>query len=122
MPLNNVTGGERRTACGRDDQPDKLLGPSCFTWLRWPDLVRISLRCCAVPKRTRLDLLVSQPSCSCSAGGVALYARGGKIVCNNSLDARFDQAFQELLPVTRTIIFGQRAAVKVPKAAAPAHH
>jgi len=59
------------------------------------------------------------PSC---AGGVSLYARHGKIICQNTLDARFDRAYQELLPVTRAMIFGQRAAVKVAKVAPKAHH
>jgi len=60
------------------------------------------------------------PTC---AGGVVLSARVGKIICQNTLDNRFEQAFAELLPVTRTILFGKRANVKVAKpAAAHAHH
>lgn len=59
------------------------------------------------------------PSC---AGGVSLSARHGKIVCHNTLDARFEQAYQELLPVTRAMIFGKRAAVKVAQKTEKAHH
>jgi len=55
------------------------------------------------------------------AGGVTLAARHGKIVCQNTLDARFERAYQELLPVTRSMIFGKRAAVKVAPKPAAAH-
>jgi len=52
------------------------------------------------------------PSCY---GGITLIARNGKIICRNTLDARFEHAFAELLPVTRSAIFGQRGAAKVPR-------
>lgn len=46
------------------------------------------------------------------AGGVVVTARGGKVVCRNTLDARFDLAYAQLLPVTRQILFGERAGGK----------
>jgi V-type H+-transporting ATPase subunit E len=52
------------------------------------------------------------PSC---AGGVVLVARFGKIICRNTLDARFEHAFAELLPETRNTIFGKRSVAKVRK-------
>jgi len=52
------------------------------------------------------------PTC---AGGVTLVARHGKIICRNTLDARFDKAFQELLPEVRNTIFGKRGIAKVAK-------
>lgn len=56
------------------------------------------------------------------AGGVVLTARGGKIVCRNTLDARFELAYENLLPVTREIIFGRRADVRKPPKAEEKHH
>jgi len=52
----------------------------------------------------------SGPTCG---GGVMLTARFGKIVCRNTLDARFELAFAELLPVVRNTIFGARALAKI---------
>jgi len=52
------------------------------------------------------------PSCS---GGVTLVARNGKIICRNTLDARFELAFAELLPEIRNTLFGKRAVAKVAK-------
>jgi len=56
-------------------------------------------------------------------GGVKLSARGGKIVCKNTLDARFEIAFKQLQPQIRAILFGVRpAAVKKTEPAEPKHH
>jgi V-type H+-transporting ATPase subunit E len=57
-------------------------------------------------------------------GGVVLSARGGKIICRNTLDARYELAFQQLLPVIREALFGRRAEIAKPNpdaAAAAAH-
>jgi len=59
------------------------------------------------------------PTCS---GGVVLTARFGKIVCRNTLDARFDLAFAELLPVIRNTIFGKRAMAKIAGGDEEKHH
>uniref|UniRef100_M4F2F0 Uncharacterized protein n=1 Tax=Brassica campestris TaxID=3711 RepID=M4F2F0_BRACM len=42
--------------------------------------------------------------------GVVLASRDGKIVCENTLDARLDVAFRMKLPVIRRSLFGQIAA------------
>ncbi|XP_022738449.1 V-type proton ATPase subunit E-like [Durio zibethinus] len=47
------------------------------------------------------------PFCS---GGVVLASRDGKIVCENTLDARLDVAFRKKLPEIRKWLFGQAAA------------
>ncbi|CDP12113.1 unnamed protein product [Coffea canephora] len=47
------------------------------------------------------------PSCS---GGVVLASRDGKIVCENTLDARLDVVFRQKLPEIRKRLFGQVAA------------
>ncbi|PIM99100.1 Vacuolar H+-ATPase V1 sector, subunit E [Handroanthus impetiginosus] len=47
------------------------------------------------------------PSCS---GGVVLASRDGKIVFENTLDARLDVAFRKKLPEIRKSLFGQIAA------------
>ncbi|XVF51447.1 hypothetical protein PTKIN_Ptkin04bG0186100 [Pterospermum kingtungense] len=47
------------------------------------------------------------PFCS---GGVVLASRDGKIVCENTLDARLDVAFRKKLPEIRKWLFGQVAA------------
>ena len=39
--------------------------------------------------------------CFNSSGGVVLASRDGKIVCENTLDARLDVAFRMKLPVVR---------------------
>ncbi|KAF8077426.1 hypothetical protein N665_1036s0001 [Sinapis alba] len=44
------------------------------------------------------------------SGGVVLASRDGKIVCENTLDARLDVAFRMKLPVIRRSLFGQVAA------------
>ncbi|KAE8727302.1 V-type proton ATPase subunit E [Hibiscus syriacus] len=44
------------------------------------------------------------PFCS---GGVVLASRDGKIVCENTLDARLDVAFNKKLPEIRKWLFGQ---------------
>ncbi|KAK3017755.1 hypothetical protein RJ639_005071 [Escallonia herrerae] len=43
------------------------------------------------------------PSCS---GGVVLASQDGKIVCENTLDARLDVVFRQKLPVVRIIFLG----------------
>ncbi|XP_027342653.1 V-type proton ATPase subunit E-like isoform X1 [Abrus precatorius] len=47
------------------------------------------------------------PYCS---GGVVLASRDGKIVCENTLDARLDVVFRKKLPEIRKQLFGQVAA------------
>ncbi|KAJ1405948.1 V-type ATPase subunit E [Sesbania bispinosa] len=47
------------------------------------------------------------PYCS---GGVVLASRDGKIVCENTLDARLDVVFRKKLPEIRRQLFGQVAA------------
>ncbi|CAI9755499.1 unnamed protein product [Fraxinus pennsylvanica] len=47
------------------------------------------------------------PFCS---GGVVLASRDGKIVCENTLDARLDVVFRKKLPEIRKSLFGQVAA------------
>ncbi|OMO58610.1 ATPase, V1/A1 complex, subunit E [Corchorus olitorius] len=47
------------------------------------------------------------PFCS---GGVVLASRDGKIVCENTLDARLDVAFRKKLPEIRKSLFGRVAA------------
>ncbi|XP_010538819.1 PREDICTED: V-type proton ATPase subunit E1-like [Tarenaya hassleriana] len=44
------------------------------------------------------------------SGGVVLASRDGKIVCENTLDARLDVAFRKKLPEIRKSLFGQVAA------------
>ncbi|KAF8085137.1 hypothetical protein N665_0679s0014 [Sinapis alba] len=44
------------------------------------------------------------------SGGVVLASRDGKIVCENTLDARLDVAFRMKLPVIRRSLFGQVSA------------
>ncbi|KAK6251347.1 hypothetical protein SCA6_005352 [Theobroma cacao] len=45
-----------------------------------------------------------------SSGGVVLASRDGKIVCENTLDARLDVAFRKKLPEIRKWLFSQAAA------------
>ncbi|XP_077226784.1 V-type proton ATPase subunit E-like [Tasmannia lanceolata] len=47
---------------------------------------------------------VHGPTCS---GGVVLASRDGKIVCENTLDARLDVVFRKKLPEIRKLLFGQ---------------
>jgi V-type H+-transporting ATPase subunit E len=44
------------------------------------------------------------------SGGVMVIARGGRITCRNTLDARLDIAFNQLTPQIRSMCFGERAA------------
>uniref|UniRef100_A0A1J3CR37 V-type proton ATPase subunit E1 n=2 Tax=Noccaea caerulescens TaxID=107243 RepID=A0A1J3CR37_NOCCA len=44
------------------------------------------------------------------SGGVVLASKDGKIVCENTLDARLDVAFRMNLPVIRKSLFGQVTA------------
>lgn len=44
------------------------------------------------------------------AGGVVLASRDGKIVCENTLDARLDLVFRKKLPEIRKMLFSQLAA------------
>lgn len=56
-------------------------------------------------------------------GGVVLSARNGKIICRNTLDARFEKSFRDLLPVIREMLFGRRAAaVGKPSKQEAGHH
>ncbi|CBI31168.3 unnamed protein product, partial [Vitis vinifera] len=70
-----------------------------------------------VPKVT-IDNLVYLPpppssvdshSLFCS-GGVVLASQDGKIVCENTLDARLDVVFRQKLPEIRKLLFGQVVA------------
>jgi len=47
---------------------------------------------------------------TCS-GGVCLTAKGGKIVCDNTLDARLRYAYDDLVPVLRKALFDEAARV-----------
>ena len=42
---------------------------------------------------------------SSCVGGVRLHARGGRIVCSNTLDERLDLCFQEAIPQIRKLLF-----------------
>nr|GME06757.1 V-type proton ATPase subunit E-like [Ipomoea batatas] len=44
------------------------------------------------------------------SGGVVLASRDGKIVCENTLDARLEVLFRKKLPEIRKLLFGQVAA------------
>lgn len=39
------------------------------------------------------------------AGGIILYAKQGKIVCDNTLDTRLDQVYYDLKPTVRKMLF-----------------
>jgi V-type H+-transporting ATPase subunit E len=55
-------------------------------------------------------------------GGVVLSAKGGKIVCRNTLDNRLEHAFYNLEPQLRGLLFGVRPkAVGKPEHKAPHH-
>ena len=68
----------------------------------------------ACKERVKVEVVLSQkplpgpangsgaPSCS---GGVKLLARGGRIVCDNTLDSRLNIAFEDLMPVVRKMLF-----------------
>jgi V-type H+-transporting ATPase subunit E len=43
------------------------------------------------------------PACS---GGVVIATKDGKIVCNNTLDARLETSFGQNLPAIRAALFG----------------
>lgn len=73
------------------------------------------------------DFLPPPPSATHSGiactGGVTLAARGGKIVCRNTLDARAEHAFHDLLPTVRELLFGKRAdPIVKPNTNAHHHH
>jgi len=57
------------------------------------------------------------PSC---CGGVYLIAKGGKIVCDNTLDTRLNLAYEALAPEIRGILFGVKPAAVYKKV--EAHH
>lgn len=61
------------------------------------------------------------PSTEYCSGGVVLIAQRGRIVCNNTLDARLDIAFEQLTPQIRGMLFGVRPPSNK-GAAAPAGH
>jgi len=46
---------------------------------------------------------------SCS-GGVVLASKDGKIVCENTLDARLEVVFKQNLPEIRSLLFGKKGA------------
>ena len=52
-----------------------------------------------------------QQGASC-AGGVILSARGGQIVCRNTLDSRLDIAFEHSKPQIRGTLFGFREKIQ----------
>lgn len=47
---------------------------------------------------------------SSCAGGIVLASKDGKIVCENTLDARLDVVFRQKLPEIRKLLFGKAAA------------
>ncbi|EEE54136.1 hypothetical protein OsJ_00923 [Oryza sativa Japonica Group] len=61
-------------------------------------------------------LRLKEPSCDSalqeggSSGGVVLASRDGKIVCENTLDARLEVVFRKKLPEIRRSLLGQVAA------------
>ena len=58
----------------------------------------------ALSKRTLPgpDIGDGTPSCS---GGIKVLARDGRIICDQTLDARLDIAFAELMPIIRSMLF-----------------
>ena len=44
--------------------------------------------------------------CFCRAGGVELYAMGGKIKVSNTIEARLTMIFDQILPEIREKLFG----------------
>eukprot|EP00457_Paulinella_chromatophora_P012212 gb/GEZN01012405.1/.p1 GENE.gb/GEZN01012405.1/~~gb/GEZN01012405.1/.p1 ORF type:complete len:242 (+),score=53.77 gb/GEZN01012405.1/:23-748(+) len=44
------------------------------------------------------------------AGGVEVSAKGGQLLCRNTLDSRLDRAFYQLQPQLRGLLFGVRGA------------
>ncbi|KAI4303220.1 hypothetical protein MLD38_038876 [Melastoma candidum] len=69
-----------------------------------PDII-VDSRVYLPPAPTHADSLGT----FCS-GGVVLASRDGKIVCENTLDARLDVVFRKKLPEIRKWLFGQVAA------------
>ena len=57
------------------------------------------------PKVTLNDDAAKMLPATC-AGGVVLKALGGRVVCDNTLDARVQLVYQERLPVVREMLFG----------------
>jgi len=55
-----------------------------------------------------------------SLGGVQIVARNGKIVCNNTIEARLELAFKHMLPNIRAYLFGE-IAKKVHDGSLPHH-
>jgi V-type H+-transporting ATPase subunit E len=55
-------------------------------------------------------------------GGLVLSAKGGKIVCRNTLDNRLEHAFYDLEPQLRGLLFGVRAKPVVKAEAKAPHH
>jgi V-type H+-transporting ATPase subunit E len=54
-------------------------------------------------------------------GGLVLSAKGGKIVCRNTLDSRLEHAFYDLEPQIRGLLFGVRPKPQVKAAPAGGH-
>lgn len=53
-----------------------------------------------------INLDMNHPLRGDSAGGIIASTLGGKIRCNNTLEARLEQAFEDQLPLIRTKLFG----------------
>mmetsp|Transcript_13643 Transcript_13643/g.34749 ORF Transcript_13643/g.34749 Transcript_13643/m.34749 type:complete len:84 (-) Transcript_13643:1770-2021(-) len=45
----------------------------------------------------------------CSTGGVTLFSHGGRIMLENTFESRLEIAYQQNLPILRTVIFGETA-------------
>jgi len=54
-------------------------------------------------------------------GGIVLSARGGQIVCRNTLDSRLDLCFDNLIPQVRGLLWGLRAPPVRPVEVKQAH-
>ena len=68
-----------------------------------------------LPRNCLLPTPLTPPclrSLSCSVGGVVVTSTDGRVVCNNTLDARLEIAYQQNLPAVRAVLFGKEAAVR----------
>jgi vacuolar-type H+-ATPase subunit E/Vma4 len=59
--------------------------------------------------------VVADPALAGSAGGVVVHALGGRIKCNNTLEARLGLVLTDLLPVIRDGLFPSARAAEVVK-------
>jgi len=55
-------------------------------------------------------------------GGLVLSAKGGKIICRNTLDSRLEKAFADLEPQIRGLLFGIRPKAVVKQEVKQGHH